>query len=188
MARLFSGSHDVVVSSTASMPKAAADRKIAPMFVVSVTPSITTMRRAFLQMSSTLPGTGRFMAHSTPLVSVYPVSERSSSLLPVYTGMSPHRLMMSAASPVMCLRSHKSDTGQYPASSATFITLGLSAMNIPFSGSIRLRNCASVSVPNISAPGCSSDVISIIGMFSCIFRQPSCFVADGVPFYFMFVL
>ena len=41
-ARRFSGSHELLVSSTASMPKAAAERKMAPMLVVSVTPSITT--------------------------------------------------------------------------------------------------------------------------------------------------
>ena len=35
---------------------------------------------------------------------------------------------------------------------------------MPFSGSRRLRNCASVKVPNTSTPLCSSDVISIIAI------------------------
>ena len=68
-ARRFSGSHDVGVSSTASMPKAAAERKMAPMFVVSTTLSMTTMRRAPWQTDSTLRGWGRRMAQSTPRVS-----------------------------------------------------------------------------------------------------------------------
>ena len=65
------------------MPNAAAERKMAPMLVVSTTPSITAMRLAFWHTSSTLFGAGRRMAHSTPLVSVYPVSEASSSRSPV---------------------------------------------------------------------------------------------------------
>ena len=50
--RRFSGSQEVGVSSTPSMPSAAADLNMAPMLVVSVTPSITTMRRELRHTSS----------------------------------------------------------------------------------------------------------------------------------------
>ena len=69
-ARRLSGSHELRVSSTASMAKAAAERKMAPMLVVSTTPSMTTMRRASLQISLTAGSAGRRMAQSTPRVSV----------------------------------------------------------------------------------------------------------------------
>ena len=67
-ARRFSGSQELRVSSTASIPKAAAERKIAPMLVVSTTPSITTMRRAPRQTSAILRTAGRRMAQRTPRV------------------------------------------------------------------------------------------------------------------------
>ena len=50
------------------MPRAAADRKMAPMLVESTTPSSTAMRRAPAQTSSTAGRAGRRMAHSTPRV------------------------------------------------------------------------------------------------------------------------
>ena len=64
-----SGSHELRVSSTASMPRAAAERNMAPMFVVSTTPSITTTRRAPRHTSATVFMAGRRMAQSTPRVS-----------------------------------------------------------------------------------------------------------------------
>lgn len=69
-ARRLKGSHELCVRSTASIPSAAALRNMAPMFVVSTTPSITTMRLAFAHTSSMLGSTGRCMAHRTPRVSV----------------------------------------------------------------------------------------------------------------------
>ena len=65
------------------MPSAAAERKMAPMFVVSVTASTTTTRRAPLHTSAAVRGAGRRMAHSTPRVSTYPVSCASSRRSPV---------------------------------------------------------------------------------------------------------
>lgn len=46
-ARRLKGSQLLGVSNTPSIPNAAAERKIAPIFVVSTTPSMTTTRRAF---------------------------------------------------------------------------------------------------------------------------------------------
>ena len=42
--------------------------------------------------------------------------------------------------PTMCFSSHNNDKGRYPASNATRITLGLSAIKTPREGSSRLRN------------------------------------------------
>lgn len=64
-----SGSHVSRVSSTASTPSAAAERNMAPMFVVSVTPSITATRRAPRHTSAAAASGGRRMAQSTPRVS-----------------------------------------------------------------------------------------------------------------------
>ena len=64
----------------------------------------------------------------------------------------------------MCFCSHKRARGSYPASNATRITFGLSAMNRPLSGSMRLRNWASVRVENTSIPGCDKEDISIMGI------------------------
>ena len=64
------GSQDVGVTSTASIPRAAAERKMAPILVVSTTPSITATRLALQHTSSTLGGAGRRIAQSTPRVSV----------------------------------------------------------------------------------------------------------------------
>jgi len=50
------------------MPSAAAERKIAPMFVGFITFSSTTRRRASRQTSSTLWSFGRRMAQSMPRV------------------------------------------------------------------------------------------------------------------------
>jgi hypothetical protein len=59
--------------------------------------------------------------------------------------------------------------GVYPAFNATFITFGLSAMKIPFSGSKRLRNCASVRLANILMSGWDNDDISMMGMGYSLF-------------------
>ena len=109
--RRVKGSHDVRVSKAASMPRAEAERNIAPTLVESTTPSITTTRFAPPHTSSTVGGKGRRMAHSTPRVSTYPVSVARSSRLPVYTGMLGQRLIISAASPSTCLSSQSSDKG-----------------------------------------------------------------------------
>ena len=130
--------------STASIFSAAALRKMAPTLVESTMPSSTATRRALRQTSSTLRGSGRRNAHSTPRVSSKPVRLASVSRSAVYTGASPQRVRISAAGPVICRRSMSRERGVYPASSARAITLGLSAMKIPFSGSRRLRSCACV--------------------------------------------
>ena len=67
-ARRHSGSQHPGESSTASMPSAAALRKMAPMLVESTMFSSTATRFAPAQTSSTLRGAGRRMAQSTPRV------------------------------------------------------------------------------------------------------------------------
>ena len=69
-ARRLRGSQLSGVNNTPSTPKAAADRNIAPMLVVSQTPSITASRRASRQISSTEGKTGRSKAQRTPRVRV----------------------------------------------------------------------------------------------------------------------
>ena len=69
-ARRLKGSHELLVNSIPSIPSAAAERKIAPIFVVSTTPSIMAMREAVLQMLSTEGRVERFIAHKTPRLSV----------------------------------------------------------------------------------------------------------------------
>ena len=66
--RRYSGSLHPGVSSTASIPSAAAERKIAPTLVGFWTFSRTTIRAAPAQISSTEESPGRRMAHSTPRV------------------------------------------------------------------------------------------------------------------------
>ena len=171
-ARRFRGSQVSRVRMTASIPKAAADRKIAPIFVVSVTPSMTTTRRASRRTSLTDGICFRRMAQRTPRVSVYPVSDASNSRLPVYIGIrESNRSMISLASPSICLRSQRRATGSQPASRATRITFGLSAIKRPFSGSSSIRSWASVSVLNIWIPGSLSDVISMMGILSYFWVQ-----------------
>ena len=53
---------------TASIPSAAAERKIAPIFVGFITFSSTAMRRALAQIASTVGSGGRRMAQSIPRV------------------------------------------------------------------------------------------------------------------------
>ena len=143
--RRYSGSTDPRVNSTPSIPRAAALRKMAPALVGFITFSSTATR---LAPESTCSAVGRGflrMAQSIPRVSRKPVSWVRTSIPAVYTGTSPHRSMASRASSLQWLRSTSRDTGSNPASSARQITLGLSAMNIPFFGSNRFSSWASVS-------------------------------------------
>ena len=68
-ARRLSGSQESSLSTTASTPKAAAERKMAPMLVVSVTPWITHTFLALRHVSSSAGLGLRRMAQSTPRVS-----------------------------------------------------------------------------------------------------------------------
>ena len=68
-ARRFSGSQQLGVSSTASIPRAAAERIMAPTLVESTTFSSTATRLVPAHTSLKSLGLGRRMAHSTPLVS-----------------------------------------------------------------------------------------------------------------------
>lgn len=149
-ARRHSGSQHDGVTSTPSIFSAAAERNSAPTFVASTIFSSTAMRRAFRQTDAIVRGCGRRMAHSTPRVSAYPVSCASVSSSAVYTGISPQR-SISAACGAKWRRAVSIATGTHPARSADAITLGLSAMNIPFAGSTRLRSCALVSPANSGA-------------------------------------
>ena len=69
-ARRQNGSQQVGVARMASTPSAAAERKSAPTFVESATPSSTATRRAPAQTASTSGSCGRRIAQSTPRVSV----------------------------------------------------------------------------------------------------------------------
>ena len=68
-ARRHSGSQQDGVSKIASMPSAAAERKIAPIFVESTMFSNTATRRASESSVSASGSLGLRMAHSTPRVS-----------------------------------------------------------------------------------------------------------------------
>ena len=68
-ARRWRGSQQVGVTSTPSMWRAAAERKMAPTLVGSTMPSSTATRLAPAHSSSTAGREGRRMAHSTPRVS-----------------------------------------------------------------------------------------------------------------------
>ena len=67
-ARRYKGSLPASVSSTASMPSAAALRKIAPMFVGFITFSSTATRRASRQSASAGGSARRRMQQSMPRV------------------------------------------------------------------------------------------------------------------------
>ena len=131
-ARLQSGSQQVGVSSTASIPSAAAERNIAPIFVESHTASSTAIRRAPQSTSSSVFGLGLRIAHSAPRVSSKPVSAVSVSRLAAYIGISGYFSISFSTSPVVSsLSSVSIEIGSHPPSMATLITVGLSAMNIP---------------------------------------------------------
>ena len=68
-ARRLRGSQQVGVTSTASICRAAAERKIAPTLVGSTMPSSTATRLARAHSSSTEGSLGRRMAHRMPRVS-----------------------------------------------------------------------------------------------------------------------
>ena len=142
--RRYSGSLLALVSTTASMPRAAAERKMAPTFVGFMTSSSTATRRALLQISSTVGSFGRYMAQSIPRVSLKPVSCVRTSSSAVKTGISPQRAMSCFAWFSTCLVSMRNDIGTHPALSARSMTLGLSAMKMPLSGSRRFNSCTSV--------------------------------------------
>ena len=139
-ARRYNGSLQPPVNNTASIPNAAAERKIAPTFVGFTTFSRTAMRLAFPHKSSIFGNALLRMAQSIPLASLKPEISDSTALDATYTGISPDT---SAIRPRISLPfsesasrcSIRSDSGSYPAASARRITLGLSAMNSPRSGS-----------------------------------------------------
>ena len=68
MARRYRGSLPALVSSTASMPSAAAERKIAPRFVGFITFSSTATRVAPRSTAAGSASGGRRMAQSIPRV------------------------------------------------------------------------------------------------------------------------
>ena len=74
LARRYSGSLPAAVSSTASIPNAAAERKIAPILVGFITFSSTAIRLERAHSASTAGSGGRRMAHSIPRVRWKPVS------------------------------------------------------------------------------------------------------------------
>ena len=155
---------------------AAAERKSAPILVESVTASSTAILRAPRHSSSTPRGAGRLIAQSAPRVSSNPVSAVSISRSAVYTGTSsPRRSMMPATAPFISLLSVKSDTGTHPAFKATSITVGLSAINTPFSGSSLFLSCAPVNLTKTSSSGALKSVIS------CILA-----ISDSANFIFLF--
>ena len=78
-ARRYRGSLPAAVSSTASMPRPAAQRKIAPRLVGFITFSSTAMRRALAQTASAVGRGGRRMAQRMPRVRWKPVSRVSTS-------------------------------------------------------------------------------------------------------------
>ena len=162
--RRLSGSQLWRVSSTASTPRAAAERNMAPMLVVSVTASITATSLAPAVTSDAGRGVGRRMAQSTPRVRVQPVRLPSVSRSAVQTGMSGQAAMMSAASPAICRRSHIRATGRNPCCNATCITFGLSTMMRASSGLTSLRSCRSVREANMAISGALMSDISIIIM------------------------
>ena len=69
LALRYNGSAQAGVKRTASIPSAAAERKIAPTFVGFTTFSKIATRLAFLQSCSTEGSVGRYMAQSMPRVS-----------------------------------------------------------------------------------------------------------------------
>ena len=143
------------------MPRAAALRKMAPTLVGFMTFSSTATRRQAARISFGSGCLGRSMAQSIPRVSWKPVSWVRMGISAVYTGTSPHRAMAAWASSLQWLRSTSRETGLHPASSARQITLGLSAMNIPFLGSKRFNSWASVSRAYTSSSGALKSVISV---------------------------
>ena len=137
-ARRYNGSAQPWVRSTASMPRAAAERIMAPTLVGFTTSSRIEMRFACLHTSSTEGRTLRFMAQSMPRVSAKPVSFVSTLYSAVNTGTSGYfsrSCLVSPASAATSRFSARKEIGAYPAFNARSITLGLSAINTPGAGS-----------------------------------------------------
>ena len=147
-ARRYSGSQHVGLTSTPSTFRAAALRKIAPTLVWSTMPSSTQTRTGRSPARSTrrfrnAPASGmggRRNAASAPRVTVKPVSCSMSSMGATKTGTSsPARSAATRSSSGMSWSSQRSPkrklTGARPASTARSITLALSAMKMPRSGS-----------------------------------------------------
>ena len=174
------------VRTTASILSAAAERKIAPTFVGFITFSSIAIRFAPSQIFSSVCNGLRRIAHNIPLVSLKPVSLVKISNSAVYTGnpcisvssfdlfsimfsyISLHFSNMFFPSPSICFFSIRQDIGSYPASSALSITLGLSAIKIPFPGSALFNNCPSDNLAYTSSSSASKSLISI--MFILIFN------------------
>ena len=120
------------------MPRAAAERIMAPTLVGFTTSSRMAMRLAFLHIFSTEGRTMRFMAQSMPRVSANPVSFVSTLYSAVKTGTSGYfsrSCLVSPASAVTRRFSARKEMGTYPACNARSITLGLSAIKMPGAGS-----------------------------------------------------
>ena len=141
---------------------AAAERKIAPIFVGLTTSSSTAMRFAFSQISLMDGSFRRCIAQSMPRVSLKPVIFVSTSNSAVYTGICPQRFMICFASPSTCFFSTRIEIGSYPASSARSTTFGLSAIKIPSSGFARFKSWISFVLAYTSSFGSSKSVISMI--------------------------
>ena len=123
------------------MPSAAAERKIAPILVGFITFSSTATRRDAAHSSESAGSAGRSIQQSMPRVRWKPVSCVSTSSGAVYTGTSSaQRARISCPLPSMCFGSIRNDSGTQPASIARPMTSGLSATNIAFFGSARLRS------------------------------------------------
>ena len=160
--RRYSGSLHSGVRSTASIPSAAAERKMAPTLVGFITRSSTTTRLALAHTCSTAGSSLRFMAHSIPRVRWKPVICASTGSSAVNTGTAPH--CASSAFPWLSTwrRSMRNETGSYPAAMALPMTLGLSAIKMPRSSHSQLVSRLSLSLAKISSSGAEKSVISRI--------------------------
>lgn len=145
-ARRVSGSQHVEVSSTASMPSAAAERKIAPMFVASTTFSKTAMRpRTVQNVRRRLWCGATHRAQNTPRERIAGETGEDIPICRIDRNVWKAGEKGRSIASYVALLHEKRDGGQ-PASSAVWITFGLSAMKTPFSGSSRFRSCACVSL------------------------------------------
>ena len=126
-------------------------------------PSKTATRCASANSASTEGSCGRRIAQSTPRVKVKPVSFWSTARSPVYTGISEPAMASACFTSGLASsnqrRSIKNDSAVRPASRARDITLGDSAMKMPFSGSSLFRSCRSV---RLTYAATRSSAISLI--------------------------
>ena len=128
------------VRSTASIWRAAAERKIAPTFVGLTTFSRIAILLASLHMSSTAGKAFLCIPQSIPLVIANPVSFLSTASSAVYTGISCHCSRISSASRSRSKSATRKEIGLYPATKALRITFGLSPIKIPGAGSAYRNN------------------------------------------------